>query len=345
MKKLSILVLLFVYAFTACDKKEDLYQVLPIDQVKAPVLKVHEAMLVTADNCNTTTLFAWSAADFGVPTATQYSLYATFGEKEPALIAATFGDSLHVSLLTIAKALYRSGMVLGTPTDVRFHLTASIVATYGSVHSAPITVSVDVNADVPLYPDAVYLIGKEFGDWNWSSNAVVEMTPVNGHAGKFWAVRHFADPEAGFKWCNVKDWKDDFFSLGTDVGFAVRDKNAFVPAAGFYTIVVDYTTNTITLEPAQVYGIGDCFGSWDTGQYPFVADGAVMKQTTSAAGDLRIYARTPAAGTGNDWWRTEFVLLNGRIAYRGNGGDQDRMPVAAGKVIRLDFNQGTGSIQ
>ena len=91
--------------------------------------------------------------------------------------------------------------------------------------------------------------------------------------------------------------------------------------------------------------MGDCFGGWNAGQYPFVADGNVMKLTTTNAGELRIYANASAAGVGGDWWRMEFVILDGKIAYRGNGGDQTRATVAAGKTVSLNFNNNTGTIQ
>jgi len=197
----------------------------------------------------------------------------------------------------------------------------------------------------PLYPDNVYMIGKEFGDWSWGNSTIVEMTPINGNPGKFWAVRYFANATDGFKWNTAKAWGGDFSSLGTDAGFTTSGGNAFVATAGFYIVVVDYTINKITIEPAQVYGMGDCFGGWNAGQYPFVADGNVMKLTTTNAGELRIYANASAAGVGGDWWRMEFVILDGKIAYRGNGGDQTRATVAAGKTVSLDFNNNTGTIQ
>ena len=207
------------------------------------------------------------------------------------------------------------------------------------------TSTANVDLVKPLYPDNVYIIGQEFGGWDWSNSAVAEMTPVNGNPGKFWAVRYFANASDGFKWNTAKAWGGDFSSLGTNVGFTTSGGNAFVATAGFYIVVVDYTINKITIEPAQVYGMGDCFGGWNAGQYPFVADGNVMKLTTTNAGDLRIYANSSAAGVGGDWWRMEFVILDGKIAYRGNGGDQTRATVAAGKVVSLNFNTGTGTIQ
>ncbi|MPN40763.1 Outer membrane protein SusF [bioreactor metagenome] len=74
-------------------------------------------------------------------------------------------------------------------------------------------------------------------------------------------------------------------------------------------------------------------------------DGNKMKITTTASGELRLYANSSGSTVGGDWWRMEFVILNGKIEYRGNGGDQDRVTVAAGKTVTLDFNAGTGTIQ
>ena len=89
----------------------------------------------------------------------------------------------------------------------------------------------------------------------------------------------------------LKHGGGDFFSLGTDVGFTTGSGNAFVSTAGFYIVVLDYTNNKITIEPAQVYGMGTSFGGWNTGQYPFVANGNVMKLTTTDAGDISKFGK------------------------------------------------------
>lgn len=196
----------------------------------------------------------------------------------------------------------------------------------------------------PSYPETLYMIGEEFGSWNWDSSAVVEMPPVHSHAGQFWCVRYFT-ANKGFKWAPGKAWSGDFSSLGADDGFTVADGNAVVANDGFYIVLVDYISSTITIEQANVYGIGDCFGSWDGKTYPFTAAPATktMSIVTAAAGELRMYAASSA--TDADWWQTEFIILEGKIVYRGAGGDQERVSVEAGKTVTLDFNAGTGSIQ
>ncbi|MDR1653591.1 MAG: SusF/SusE family outer membrane protein [Prevotellaceae bacterium] len=314
---------------------------LPLDQVTKPVLDAHDAIEITESNMAETTTFYWTKADFGVPTEIEYLLCAEMAGGTSAVIATSAVDSLDITLENLNKALINAGIDPETPVAVQFYVVAALSSTY-KVQSNMVTVNVD--AFKPLFPDNVYMIGQEFGGWSWSDPGVVEMTPIYDHPGIWWAVRYFANPENGFKWCNVKDWNGDFFSLGSDVGFTTHDGNAFVSAAGFYIVVVDYTQEKITIEPAQVYGMGDCFGGWNTGQYPFVASGNVMKLTTTNSAELRMYAATTAVAC--DWWQMEFVFFaDGKIQYRGTGNDQARFTVAAGKVITLDFNNGMGTVQ
>lgn len=343
MKKLHLFLMLIVTVLLySCEKEQDMYRVLPVEQATEPVLMAHGNIVISQDNLGQKTTFKWQTADFGVPAAPEYTLYVKKGAGEATRVSSAFGDSLDVKLEDLNKILIAGGLEPGTETEVDFTIEAFLYTDY-KVTSAPIKVK--VTPFKPIYPDAVYMIGQEFGGWNWQDSGVAEMIPVNDHAGKFWAVRYFADPNNGFKWNTTKAWGGDFFSLGKDVGFTTGDGNAFVSHAGFYMVVVDFTVNTITIEPAQVYGMGDCFGGWNAGKYPFTADGNVMKNTTTGAGDLRMYAISSAAGVGGDWWRMEFILRDGKIEYRGNGNDQEpRVNVVAGKTVTLNFNSGTGTI-
>jgi len=169
-----------------------------------------------------------------------------------------------------------------------------------------------IAVDCPAEESAMYMIGDEFGGWDWSSNGVVQMTPVNGYEGHFWAVRYISEGK-GFKWCTVRDWNGDFYTLGEDIGYTVSGGNAYVAASGMYMVYVDMENGKISVEPARVYGIGDCFGSWDTANYPFEVAGQTMTRTTVGTGELRIYAASDIAPVGGDWWRMEFVILTAKL--------------------------------
>lgn len=207
------------------------------------------------------------------------------------------------------------------------------------------TGSVDGEGEETPLPETMYIIGDGVGGWDWATNAV-DMVPVNGKAGQFWAIRYI-EPGKGFKFCAQKAWSGDFYSLGEeDSGFTVSDNNCFVAEKGVYMIYVDTENKKICVEPAKVYGIGDCFGGWDAKMegalFTATEDGKLVG-TTKAAGQIRLYAESTAATS--DWWTREFVFFEGKIAYRGNGGDQERVTVDAGKKVTLDFNAGTAVVE
>jgi len=202
-------------------------------------------------------------------------------------------------------------------------------------------------------PTTMYMIGEQFGNWDWASDGVAELVPVTNAEGLFWLTRWF-DHSKGFKFCAERAWNGDFTGAG-EVGYSVADGNCWVAEDGFYTVLVNANGNVVEIAPAVVYGIGDAWGgdAWDFGgdAVVFEADGAVLKATVvndSAALRLasKVVPSAPIEGvtTGNgwiDWWKTEFIFFDGKIAYRGAGNDQERVPATAGQIIIIDFNAGT----
>jgi len=197
-------------------------------------------------------------------------------------------------------------------------------------------------------PETMYMNGGQWGgdSWDWSAPGIVELSGIPSAPGYFWATRWF-DGSQEFKFCAVKAWNGDFGTNG---------QNCKVPASGFYTVFVNGNDNTVEILPAEVYGIGSAWGAdaWDFNApdiVKFVPDGQVLKATvTNTDSAVRVSSKIlPAAPidgvtTPNgwvDWWKTEFVWFDGKIAYRGAGGDQERVAVQAGQVITLDFNNGT----
>ena len=121
--------------------------------------------------------------------------------------------------------------------------------------------------------------------------------------------------------------------------------NCFVAENGVYMIYVDTENKKLCVEKAKVYGIGDCFGGWDAKMEGalFAEQEGKLVGKTAAAGEIRLYAESSIATS--DWWTREFVFFDGKIAYRGNGGDQDRVNVEAEKTVTLDFNAGTAVVE
>ena len=133
----------------------------------------------------------------------------------------------------------------------------------------------------------------------------------------------------------------------------MADGNCFVPAEGFYTVFIDLLEKQVSITPAEVWGIGDAFGAnaWDfdaEDPVQFEADGSVMVgQVTNDSNAVRVAVKVTAPGASRwfDWWKTEFIWFDGKIAYRGAGDDQERVAVKAGDVITIDFNAGTVNVE
>ena len=209
------------------------------------------------------------------------------------------------------------------------------------------------------FPDHVFMTGADFGNWFGDLTGVVELTPVLHNPawganaeGQFWTVRYFK-AASGFKFNSAPSWDgNDFNSLETNDGFTVSEGNCFVPSDGFYMVHIDFKRSILHIEPAKVRIVGDCTGlgtdSWNVEMVEaatnnvFVADGTTLKVTLPAGGNLRMYAAS-AISTSDPWTR-EFNIYDGKIVYRGTGGDLDNVPALAEQVVTLDFNAGTGSI-
>jgi hypothetical protein len=69
---------------------------------------------------------------------------------------------------------------------------------------------------------------------------------------------------------------------------------------------------------------------------------AFAKSVPGGDGDgVRAYVKIE----GFDWWKTEFMVFDGKIKYRGAGGDQDRVAGSAGQKLYLNFANDTGEIK
>jgi len=359
MKKIHFLIIAILCALgmASCDDDDGLKignNIVPpvLEQLLPENYVITESTILT-DNVG---YWRWKHADYGYSAAVKYTVEAdtvdgtfdspitlTDSDQDFALITAgmlnTAGlkiapeESKIVSLdIRIRANLYKDDKIVDVPP------------VYSNIQSITFTTYFDEKA--PVYPDQLYMIGKEFGDWSWGSEDIVEMTPIfiddqgNGK-GQFWCIRYFTANE-GFKWSPVKAFNGDFAQLDEIVGYTVSGNDAVVAENGLYTVFVDMPNGRISVQPAEVYGMGDCFGGWDMQTYPFTIDGKLFKKTTTNGGELRMYGGSPAMSS-IDWWKREFIIIDGKIEYRGTGGDQQRVQVPSGSNVVLDFNTGTGS--
>ena len=197
------------------------------------------------------------------------------------------------------------------------------------------------------YPEHLYMIGAEFGNWDWNSEGIVEMTPVvhnpawNSDAeGQFYTIRYFS-ANTGFKFCTQRAWNGDFNALTTNDGYTLSEGNCVVSENGFYLVHIDFKASKLHVEPAKVYGIGDAFGAYDEELCLFAADGQTLKATASKAGELRMYVTSSIATS--PWWSREFTVIDGKIVYR-TMDELNGSVVKADTPVILDFNAGTAEV-
>jgi len=360
-RRLPLLPMLFLILLTACETDIEKMYVNPSNTVMPPVLKSEGFTDITIDETNINLIplvLNWTSSDFGNDVLVEYSLEMATDASFNNSYTVTVGNNAYSKALSCSDlskwVITNFNGLDANDLPVRVNLLMRIYATVAlenptvtippeKVYSNTISISV-LPYNVPdAYPAEMFMIGQDFGGWDWGSDGVAIMTPVHSFEGHFWCVRYITAGN-GFKWCSTRAWNGDFFSLGEDIGFTTADGNAFVAEDGMYMVYMDMVNGKISVEPAKVYGMGDCFGGWNTATYPFTVDGKTMVATTAHAGELRIYAASDIAPVGGDWWKMEFVPIDGVIEYRGVGNDQDRIPVAAGATVTLDFNAGTGKI-
>lgn len=218
-------------------------------------------------------------------------------------------------------------------------------------------------------PENLYITGA-FNGWSWDS--ALSMTQVNGASNVFWHMVYIDGK--GIKFNSEKAWD------GNEAGFAKitvnpsselgseiidGDGNIASSKPGWYLMVVECgvdgrnITYNVTFNKPNVYlmGLVTAAGDWKELEEaalftaPTTADGQFVSPafSTSVPGGatsddqgVRAYVKVP----GFDWWKSEFIIYDGKIAYRANGGDQTpRVAGNAGQKLHLNFNKETGEIK
>lgn len=203
-------------------------------------------------------------------------------------------------------------------------------------------------------PAEMYMTGSAYnwGDkWN-------PLTPVNDTKGSFWGIYYFSEDEE-VKFAPQADWGNDFGFTSTisqeSIALAeLSDSggNLKVGKAGWYLIYVSVIgdAKAVDFYTPNIYLTGDTsYNGWDSiateedlFTVPETADGEFVSPAFLKDGEVRICVHPK---NDIDWWRTEFIILNGKITYRGNGGDQNRVQGKTGQKAYLKFSDNTGRIE
>ena len=197
-------------------------------------------------------------------------------------------------------------------------------------------------------PD-LFLTGSNY-DWGgkW-----LQLVPFHSSEEDFWTIIYLHEGEQ-FKFAPQAGWGGDFGYTGTTINdeaganiTSSSDGNIVVGKAGWYLLKVQNgSTKALTVLQPNVYLIGDAAGEWNVADshkftIPTTEDGVFESPAFAADAELRMCVSVD----GFDWWKSEFMVFDGKIEYRGRGIDQNRVNVKAGQKVTLNFTAGTGEIK
>lgn len=379
---ISILTLLALLFMAACDTDRDSNPTL-VDATEFVLNEPAFAETLYDLEHSTTLELTCSQPNYGFPVAMKYlvqvSLTGEFneavGEDVPATyktLNTTFTNArMNVDALQVAVAIVElSGLEkeedfneqYADPTSIHIRVLASVENGMKPILSNVITLK-KVQAYYALapmdMPEEMYIIGSIV---DWDEKKGIDMVPVHSAPGKFWRLVYMP-ADAEFKLNSAKAWNGSEFGFeGTTLpnadyaGLSNNNGNIKVANAGWYLMVVttevvsrEYMYTVELLEPV-VYLCGDAAGgTWGAGadnkfSVPADADGEFVSPAfTAVPGDGGIRACVVLDGI--DWWKTEFMVFDGEVKYRGTGDDQDRVSGAVGQKLYINFTAGTGSIK
>lgn len=215
-------------------------------------------------------------------------------------------------------------------------------------------------------PTKMYMIGSMVG-WDWAK--AYEMVPVHSNPDLFWRMVYV--PEGGqFKFNSAPAWDGDQYgtsatlkdNAGSGISGAADSDNIQITKGGWYLIIVKSEVagaklaHTVYVESPKVYLFGHtASGIWsfdDANLFSVPADGdgyfvsnPFSEDSNSDAGVRVCVNLNNTEISGVDWWKSEFIILDGKLEYRGTGNDQARAQGKAGQRIYINFTNGTGKIE
>jgi len=380
--KSTLLLLCGVCLFTACSDDNDSNPTLtsPTQFVlNTPAIAANNTIDLANSGYLTLTC---SQPDYGFPAYTLYTVQVSLNSdmsNYTELSETSNSAKINVDAATLASTLTTMALEQGKTEDdfpidvpVYIRLKANMLNTAnGTIDGTEILSNIITLSNVHLeyslppvtVPEEIYLVGN-FNGWDWGNS--LTMVPVYGTDNVYWHMVYI--DESGIKFNTAKSWDGNekgylgINEISGDLASEIvssSDGNIASNNPGWYLMIVTASVvgrdivYDVQFNKPEVRFIGLLVGGWDEGlgeafTVPSTADGDFVSPeiTTSLPGNdtdgcVRIYVKVP----GYDWWKSEFIIFDKKIAYRGTGGDQDRVGCSAGQKVYLNFTSETGSIE
>jgi hypothetical protein len=176
------------------------------------------------------------------------------------------------------------------------------------------------------YPDNLYLVGGSTSA-GWNPGASIQFMETSD--GKFEIYAYLDPAGGGFKFLEVQDWAGDWGqAAGAGEIEQEGEDNVTVSTAGFYRIVVDFTTLTYSALLTNWGVIGDAQGSWDTDTDLTFTGGHTLE------GDVTFGASGAWKFRANDAWDINLGDNGGNSSLE-YGGDNIARPGTGSYHIKL----------
>ena len=372
--KSALLIMMGLVMFTSCEDDNDSNPI-----VKTPTEFHLNTPALAATNIDLTNssaiVFTCSQPNYGFPASTMYKVQVSLKEDMTDFVELdqSFPNTVcSVDAAILASTLTTMELNAGKseadfPMDVKVYVrmraymttdTGSPVADTEILSNVICLENVHLNYSLApvTTPEHLYVVGG-FCGWDWGNS--FEFVPVYDHPEMYWRMVWI--DEAGVKINTAQEWDgnqkgyNDITVAGDLAGNISTndDGNICSTTPQWYLMVVTASVSgrdikyTVEFNEPNVYLIGDTFGGWDElmadskFDVPTTMDADFVSPAFKADGEIRAYVKVP----GNDWWHSEFMVFNGEIAYRGKGGDQERVAGKGGQKLYPNFATGKGSIK
>lgn len=372
--KSALLIMMGLVMFTSCEDDNDSNPI-----VKTPTEFHLNTPALAATNIDLTNssaiVFTCSQPNYGFPASTMYKVQVSLKEDMTDFVELdqSFPNTVcSVDAAILASTLTTMELNAGKseadfPMDVKVYVrmraymttdTGSPVADTEILSNVTCLENVHLNYSLApvTTPEHLYVVGG-FCGWDWGNS--FEFVPVYDHPEMYWRMVWI--DEAGVKINTAQEWDGNQkgyndITVAGDLADKISsndDGNICSTTPQWYLMVVTASVSgrdikyTVEFNEPNVYLIGDTFGGWDElmagskFDVPTTMDADFVSPAFKADGEIRAYVKVP----GNDWWHSEFMVFNGEIAYRGKGGDQERVAGKVGQKFYLNFATGKGSIK
>ncbi|BAX81312.1 MAG: SusE domain-containing protein [Labilibaculum antarcticum] len=361
-----ILILLLAIGFSSCDD-DDILQL--NDSEYTPATGINgfgETLAISKATKGETIQVNYTPASYGVDLVTTHKLqFSTTTEfSNPVTFDINAADNAFTFTVgTLNEVLTEDlELTVGEETTVSARVITYSLQGVDTLYSSVVNFKTTPYLDILFAPNTFYLFGDGVG--RVAQNNKLKFIKVNSEPDDTWIIV-WMEATGSFKLCSDENYKGVIgrignavsgeYTLGTNLG-TDEDRGIDIPVpgtAGYYTVGVDMANNKLLVEPANIYICGETIGTvWpvasvvEANKFKLDADNKTMYLTkTLSANELRLHVTHPYISA-TDWWHAEFIFLDGKIEYRADGGDQDRLNITAGeKTITLDFINQTGKIE